>query len=302
MKTPPGARRFDTSTTTLNEYEDNQPWPYPTNNGSAPSTSSIHRHDGFIRPITPQKPSVQPDLSVIRVSLEDLRARSPSPPPQLSRYDSPESPAIYRSSTTVYARDKHHFVDGGEIRTWSSRDNGVTYDHNDSYKTPHTHIHVECAYEREKDYYDHQVVPPPTIQDNYDEYRYSREQVPCVKPPRVIIDNEQENQRDEEERYEVSYELANQRQYSYEPQKHFDAVHSTNRYSSKTKKRTIVRISILIDEINGDQSLAYSNHSSTVRSSIMNERDQIYDHSSRSYTNNGRIQGKQSFNSIPADF
>jgi hypothetical protein len=52
---------------------------------------------------------------------------------------------------------------------------------------------------------------------------------------------------------------------------------------------------IFIDDVDDDQNMTYSKLS-TARSGIINERDKIYDQSSRSYTSNERIQGKRYFN------
>jgi len=230
---PQRPKRFDTSTTTLNEYEQNPPWPPPISNGS-PSSTSIHRHDGYIRPMTPQQPSVQPDVSVTRVDVDDFQRRSP--PPRPSRYDSPAPPPIYRSSATIYTQDKHRYVNGGEIRTWSSHENSINEDYNDLYKKPpYIHIHVDYKHELQTNNYDQQVVPPK-IQDNFDEYRYSpraHEQELYEKEQKIINDQEIH----QEERYEVSYEYEQQhQQYSYEARTHYDELHATNRYSSKNKK------------------------------------------------------------------
>jgi hypothetical protein len=191
--TPQRTKRFDTSTTTLNEYEQNQPWP-------GPPQPTVQRRDDFIRPMTPQKPCVQPDVGVIHVSVDDLRGRTPSPP------------VTYRSSTTIYTRDKNNQFDNGEIRTWSAP---------------------------QQDRYDHQVVPPKVV-ETYDEYRYSPraheslyEQEQRVCP----VDEIESQEGEEEERFEITFEYQQQHQpYSYETQKHYDELHSIDRYSSKNKK------------------------------------------------------------------
>ena len=170
--------------------------------------------------MTPQKPSVQPDVSVIRVNADDLRGRTPSPPSRTSRHD---SPITYRSSTTVYTRDKNNQFNNGEIKTWSSQQNDVNTDH----------------------HYNHQVVPP-RIKENYDEYRYSpraHEQRHYEKEQKTYISHEHESQGEEEERYEVSFEYErHHQQYSYETNKHYDELqHATNRYISKNLKKNIFK-------------------------------------------------------------
>jgi hypothetical protein len=210
--TPQRTKRFETSTTTLNEHERDPAWVRPPKTGSP--IISTHRQDGYIRPMTPQKPSVQPDVTVIRVNADDLRGRTPSPP-------SRRSPPTYRSSTTVYTRERNNQFNNGEIRTWSSQQDDVNVDHR----------------------YDHQVVPPK-IKENYNEYRYSpraHEQRHYERQQQIHTAHEHESQGEEEERYEVSfeYELHHQ-QYSYETNKHYDELHhATNRYISKNFKKNI---------------------------------------------------------------
>ena len=61
--------------------------PTPRFEASTSTDDSFSKHDGYIRPLTPE--------------------------------EKPSSPVIYRSSTLIYTRDKHRYVDGGEILTWS---------------------------------------------------------------------------------------------------------------------------------------------------------------------------------------
>lgn len=283
----------------MNEYEEHQPWSRPINISTPPSPSK-QRHDGYIRPLTPQKPSVQPDVSIIRVDISDLRGRSPSPrSPRSPRYEFPEPPIIYRSSATIYTRDKHHYVDGGEIRTWSSHDTGISDDYNDSYKKP-PYTHVEVNYKREQptNGYDTQIVPSKS-DDSFNEYRYSpraHEQQLYEREHKIITDQEIQ----EEEKYEVSYEYEQQQhhqQYAYETKSHYDQLHSASRYSSKCigKQKYSHVFFISIDDFDDDQNVTYANLTSTTRSSAINERDKIYDQSSRSYTSSENIQGKENF-------
>jgi hypothetical protein len=105
---------FETSTTTIDDHNEQDQWSTTFNRDLAPSPSSIHHHDGYIRPLTPQKP-IQPDVCVVPIDLDKSHDRS--------YYNSPEPPIIYRSSTIIYTKDKHHPVDGGEVLTWNSQEN-----------------------------------------------------------------------------------------------------------------------------------------------------------------------------------
>lgn len=114
--------RFDASTTTSNAYDERHSWTNNANNGSSSSSSSsstttkpFPSHDGYIRPLTPDQ-TTNGNRNHHQISQE--RSRSPSTT-HLSKRD---SPVIYRSSTTIYTRDKHQYVEGGEVRTWSVRE------------------------------------------------------------------------------------------------------------------------------------------------------------------------------------
>lgn len=102
--TSPQGNRFDASTTTFRPYSHRRS-PSPT--------------DGFIRPLTPPRYLTQPDVSVLHIEPTD-GYRSTS---RTSHTTSSDVPTTYRSSATIYTRDKHNFSNGGEIRTWSARDN-----------------------------------------------------------------------------------------------------------------------------------------------------------------------------------
>jgi len=189
--------------------------------------------------MTPQIPSIHATIDITRVDHDDSRRQSPPPLRPSSRYDSPESATTYRSSTTIYTRDKHNYIDGGEIRTWSSQENGVNDDYNkNSYRQPYPYVEVGHTHERPTDYSDYQVVPPK-IKDNYDEYRYSpraHEQTRYEKRQQQKVTEDHDQQA--EEKYEVSYEYERQHEhYSYDTPKHQEELHSTNRYSSKNLER-----------------------------------------------------------------
>ncbi|CAF3505735.1 unnamed protein product [Adineta steineri] len=264
-RTPPTnshrLQRFETSTTTLNEFEQEQPWSQPSIYGSVPTNFPTQRYDGYIRPITPQQPYIQADITISRVDFDDAHRQPVQPQP--THQISPQSPT-YRSSATIYTRDKHHYVDGGEIRTWSSQENRATDDYNNSYTKPYTYIEVQGTNDRQTDYYDHQIVPTK-IKDTSTEYRYSpraHEQERYEKQQeKKITEITHQNIPVEEESYEVSfeYERQHQQQYSYEEQKKYEGLHSTNRYSSN------------------------ANVNKTASSSILTERDKIYDQIPRSY-------------------
>ena len=300
----PGRRqRFETSTTTLNEYEENQRWPPPVRNGSTTSPSVRQRHDGYIRPMTPPKSPLQPDVNIIRVDIDDRIGRSP--PPRPIRYDTPEPPTMYRSSTTIYTRDKHQYVDGGEIRTWSAHENNMKDDYNNSYRSP-PYIHVQVDFKRtqQNDDYDRQYVPSKT-EENFKEYRYSpriHEEELYEREQKIVVEPEIH----EEERYEVAYEYEQHhlhqqqqqqhQQYSYESKSHYDQLHSAHRYTSKNTKRNLLIYSRFSTGDNDDdqENLTYTNlaPSSTIRSAVLNEREKVYDQTSRTYSDSERIQGK----------
>lgn len=240
ISTPGQRQRFDTSTTTLNQYEDNQIWPPSRNHGSSTSPSSKQRQDGYIRPMTPTSPpksSSQIDLSVIRVDINDHGGRSPTTRPP--RYTTPEPPAMYRSSATIYTRDKHQYVDGGEIRTWSSQENNSPDEYYHSYRgQPYIHVQVDVKRAHQTDEYERQYVSSKT-DDRFDEYRYSpraHEEELYVREQKTLPDSEIH----EEEKYEVSYEYEQQQQqhqqYSFENKSHYDQLHSAYRYTSKNKE------------------------------------------------------------------
>ena len=185
--------------------------------------------------MTPENPPIQPDISIIRIGIHAIRGQSP--PPRPPRYDSPSLPTNYRSSTTIYTKDKQRYVNGGEIRTWSSYENSINNNNkNDSYKKPaYTHVEVDYKREQQTNDYDHQLTPPK-IKDDYEEYRYSprAHEEELYKKEQAMI-NDQEIQ--EEERYEISYELErNNQHYAYQAHAHYDELHTKNQYASKNKK------------------------------------------------------------------
>ncbi|CAF1129970.1 unnamed protein product [Rotaria sp. Silwood1] len=265
--TPQRPRRFDTSTTTLNDYEENEPWSRSPAKDTSTSTCNIQRHDGYIRPMTPQNPSVSLDIDIAHRDHEDLRDASLSPI-QRAPCDSPEPPATYRSSTTVYTRGRTPCFCPGEIRTWSSQENGMNNNYNDSYQKPFTFVQVERTNEQKKNCYDHQTVPLEQ-KDTYEEHRYSPryvEQDLYEKQHHIIDDNDQDMH---EEQYEVSYVYENQHpQYTYE-------IQPTDQYSSDNF---------------GINNMISSIPTFNMQSSMITERDNTYDQSSRSYIDSEYIQ------------
>ncbi|CAF3508156.1 unnamed protein product [Rotaria socialis] len=271
--TPKRTRRFETSTTTLNEYGQNEPWTHTTAKDTSTSTSNLQRYDGYIRPMSPQQPIVSVDISVIQLDADDLRGvPSPSPVRPL-RYESPEPPGTYRSSKTIYTRDRKH-VGCGEIRTWSSQDINTNDNRPDMYKKPYSFVEAERTSEKRKDEYEHQVVPPEK-KNNFDEYRYSpraHEQNLYEKQQQILDDNDQEM---EEERYEVSYVYDDQNQSTYAAKKYYHESQSANQYSHG---------------IGGINNLVSSNPIAIIQSSPIPERGQSYEQSSRSFMSNEYAQ------------
>ncbi|CAF1094527.1 unnamed protein product [Rotaria sordida] len=197
---PQQIQRFDVSTTTFDEYDQRQQWSNTLNSGLPSSPSSAHRHDGYIRPLTPQKPSLQTDTNTIRVDIDDPRSRTPLTPSRTSYYDSSEIPVIYRSSTTVYTKDRHNYVDGGEVRTWSIQDNNDI----DINQKPSKSIQIDCTHNN------HDTVLPKIT----NEYQYNSK-----------IREQETNRNDmQEENYIVSYEY--EQQYPYDERQY-----SNDRYS-----------------------------------------------------------------------
>ena len=135
-----------------------QPWilptnPYQTHRFEASTTTfrgpnsqeTSSPLDGYIRPLTPSKSSAQPDVSVIHIDPhDDYRSTS-----RTSHTTSSDIPITYRSSATIYTRDKQNFNNGGEIRTWSPRDDTNT----NSNQKSSTSIFIERAPDN------HEIVP-----------------------------------------------------------------------------------------------------------------------------------------------
>lgn len=259
--------RFDTSTATANPYEDKSSWSQSVNKVPEPTTSTLQRQDGYIRPLTPTQPYIQANIRITRLD-GDTRIHQ-------------SSPNTYRSSTTVYNQDRRQFINGGEIRTWSSQDNNINNDYNISCTiTPYPHVQIDRQYDKPRIEYD-QYIPPPKVKEIYEEYRYSpraHEEELHVKEQKTIHDQEIH----EEEQYEVSYEYE---QYSsFQTKSHYDELHQAKRYMS---------------DKSFDQNTSYSKHGSTGVPLTQNERDNIYDQPSRSYIeNNYRQEAKTT--TVPA--
>lgn len=202
---PQRTKRYDASTTTLDQYDQGQEWSAAYNPPSQTSPSTVHRHDGYIRPMTPRKPSVDQNIHAIYLGTDDARAQTPSPPPRTSVYNTDECPVIYRSSTTIYTKDKHNYLDGGELRTFSLQ----STDDNDFRKKSTTSLHIDISN-------DHEILPPKRA----DEYQY------YVR----AHDKEIIRKDDDEENYVVAYEYAKSPQPQYS---HDTRSYSLNRGSRK---------------------------------------------------------------------
>jgi len=207
--------RFDTSTTTSNVYETNPSWTRPATNVSESNTSTLQRHDGYIRPLTPTQPFIQANIRITRLDGDTYVPQSP--------------PSTYRSSTTVYTQDKRQVINGGEVRTWSSQENNLNNNLNISCTiTPYRHVQVERQYDKSRIDYDQQIVTSK-VKENYEEYQYSpraNEQERYVKEQKIIQDQEVH----EEEQYEVSYEY--EKNSSFQTKSHYDELYKANRYMS----------------------------------------------------------------------
>lgn len=155
---PKRTLRFDTSTTTINDYNDNQQWP---NKGSISSPISNHQHDGFIRPLTPPKPTIIPDISTIHLHVDDSRG-------QTFHSTTNETPKVYRSSTTIYTKEKFSSPNGGELKTWSIQGNNE----NERYQRPSTSIHIPPTHLSN----DYSYNSKSNFQDNTYEYNVQRSQ------------------------------------------------------------------------------------------------------------------------------
>ena len=200
----PQRTRFDVSTTTFDHYDQQQQRHDSFARDSSPSFPPfIYRHDGYIRPLTPPKSSIPPDGNIVRVDPDDLRGWSPSSSPGISYHNLSEPPVMYRSSTTIYTRDKQSNLERGEMRTWTIPG------------TDDTAINTKSS-----TYSDHEInIPKVTSQ-----YQYN------LKPYK----QETSASDDEEEKYLVSYEYERNRlqQHPYNSQQY-----SNHQYSRKMNNK-----------------------------------------------------------------
>ena len=187
--------------------------------------------------MTPQQTTIVSNASVTRVGSNDRGVSSCTSSICPSLYDSSGPPPTYRSTTTIYTRDRHRYVDSGKIQTWHYRENNIRNVHDDLSTKPYSNLQVERTSEQKKDDYSYQIAPS-VKRDDYDEYRYSpRDRY--ENQQQITNDNDQETEEEEEEQYEVSYECERPyQQYSSEIGKHYDELYSINRYSSKNEKQT----------------------------------------------------------------
>lgn len=206
-------QRFDTSTATADGHDHIVPWNNSSTN--APGSSSIidTTHDGFIRPLSPDRNSVSTDVGVIRIGVNI------SAPPMLEdQYRSnqhSESPNVYRSSTTVYTRDRNNMIESGEIRTWPSPQPDLNQRHRETPIIPNILIEIDrVGYEENREPHQGHIVPTKNPYQ-IDENRYSPRANEQTYPQREDIRRPISRQRDEEdeiheEHYEVSYEHGKQ--------------------------------------------------------------------------------------------
>lgn len=302
--TPQQPRRYDTSTATINDYDRNEPWSTYIPKETSTSTSNLQRYDGYIRPMSPESPSVTVDVNVYHLGPDDLNRTASPPTVRVSCYESPEHTGTYRSSKTIYTRDRAR-VGSGEIRTWSSQDLDTIDSRNDVCKCPYSFAHADRANDYNRDIYEHQVVLPAK-KDNFEEYRYSpraHEQDCYVKPQRTNDETDREMQ---EERYEVSYVYDDQNQYTYERKHYCDESQPANRYPSKIKnirkRKYMYTFPCLIDESGVINNFVSANPLSTIQPSNNIERADTYQQPARSYTPYEYTQGNECFASLKYNF
>lgn len=121
---PTKAQRFEISTSTFESVGQQQPWPSPFASNRSPTNAPHRSHDSYIRPLTPQYRPNSMESTTIDLHVEDNRNETHHVRPDRSniRFEDDSQP-IYRSSTMIYTSDRHQYVSGGEIRTWSIREN-----------------------------------------------------------------------------------------------------------------------------------------------------------------------------------
>ena len=180
-------QRFDTSTTTLDDYDQRHYRSEPMMNGPELTSLTISRHDGYIRPYTPQRPSAPSEVSIIRLGVNITAVPSPAPSSRPMPYETSDSPTTYRSSTTVYARDKTHHGDAGEIRTWSSPQTDLVEPYSSPYRKPYAHVEVERMQDQDVRRFDNQDTRryeehDTRRYDSQDTRRYEDHTVPASKP------------------------------------------------------------------------------------------------------------------------
>ena len=217
--------RFDTSTETYDANGHKSNW--STSRGNAATTSPTNRFypDGLIRPVSPGENQILSDIGLIRVGL-NISAGEPYHG-QYRSDQSEESPTVYRSSTTIYTRDRNQFVDNGKIQTWTSpqvnlntidRETVSVGENNTAIRTP----------ERMETTHDQKVPPQPTNNNIHKTTHATSNMVPIDY---AASDDEEEIH---EENYEVSYEYEREiEQFSYEERKNVDDNKISVIYSSK---------------------------------------------------------------------
>jgi hypothetical protein len=213
QREPQPGRFIDASMISLEQGQRREPQPDRFVDASTTSAKINVQHDGHIRPISPARPTVVPDSGIIRVGLNI--SAGPSYGPAMTSLGR-DSPTIYRSSTTIYTRDRNHHVDLGEARTWTPVQTGVNNEHAGSLRKPYVHVEIG----RMPD----QHVPSARI-DNKRETHSQHSTTDRTKQHN--IDDEQEIQ---EEQYEVTYAYERQvDEYSYDGGKYSDEIHRNAR-------------------------------------------------------------------------
>ncbi|CAF4445973.1 unnamed protein product [Rotaria socialis] len=235
---PQRTRRFEASTTTLNECDQDRQRLSTLRSISPPPPLSTHHHDGYIRPLTPQSSSGPTEATAICVAVDSSRVHSSLTPSRTTYYNPPDTPVTYRSSTTIFTKDKNDFIDGGELRTWSIQDT----DDLNSHKTTSIATHIERKYNN------HDTVLPTVT----NEYQYNSR------------NHEREANRDEmqEENYIIAYEygLHDQPQYLYDQQQYSNNRFSHNVNNDINSSYTRSSTTIERDKIYDRTTHLYQNH------------------------------------------
>jgi hypothetical protein len=143
--------RFEASTTTSMPFDSDPSWATLISHGSSSTMNTLPLHDGYIRPMSPSNFIISSNANI-----DDRDDRLPSTTTTTAamrpvNQSSSKPLIIYRSSTTIYTKDKHRYVDGGEIRTWSVREHHAANDSNECSRKPATSMHIDRRYQHEQE-------------------------------------------------------------------------------------------------------------------------------------------------------